>query len=471
MLNERISKIALLARTRFATMTAVVLVSLASLLIGACAPQHDGAAADGPAKASGDVNDFSHLSGEEKILVSEAFADEAEQKLGFVTLNEAWGKFSEALQLNPNNHRATFWKEILKPMFESKGLLARVRPLYLKQENGQERYRELIQKTRGSSSPEYFKFLTDGPADIDSDDRFRDLMDRVIVSLDTLRTFLKANRDRDYLLRAPVKFLTGPQRIEKGNRCAALKIMNSKFAGCPESGMLNFKVNRADIEMMQGIVAYEMLYLSVLNAFNFNPVALVLNVGGLSNKAFVTQITTGYSGGLLERNHLNVANSMAADWLVAHRFFTQNQKELCKNGANADDNRPGFLISQGFCLSDKPGSPDARTLDMLETMLQGRPVALDMKFAEQRISVYPLKFFTTPPKEAMPLAPTDYDADGTATAFNEAPYSPYFAEGSINSVMRADMLESYFDHIIDRSAKEEFEKNFPESAKNVRGRK
>lgn len=408
-----------------------------SALLISCAPQNQGGADAG--KSS---DPYAHFDAEEKLAMSEVLADEGEEKLGFSTMNDAWGKFSEALQLNSENHRAALWKEILKPILETKGIIARVRPLYLKQENGLERYSALVRGTEKSSNLDYRNFMTEGPQNIDTDEKFIDFLDRTIVALDGLRSFVKANKDRTYSLRAPTTWIqVGSAKKKHGDDCAALTFMSTKFKGCAESGMLTFKMNRADLEAIQYIVSAEMMQLSLLYAYKVNPIAVLDTYREQTPKEKLESMLKGYDGSLMARNRLALGNSILADWIVAQRYFMQNQETVCRKGKTDDENRPGYLISSGFCLDLETGGDGRKNLEILETMALGKAIVIDQKFSKKTVKLYPMKFFNEPLSSIAPLVPTRYTDDGRFSDFSASAYSPFFAEGSIADISEELRLE------------------------------
>ncbi len=431
------------SRTSIAGLFAFAMMLVLTFAVS-CAPP--GGRSGGAADASGKTGKYDHLDAEEKIAMSEVVTDEAEEKVALSTLNQAWGGFNEALQLHPGNHRAAFWSEFLKPILEMKGMIARIRPLYLKQELGLERYMRLIKDLEMGSSPEWVKFITDGPNDIDTDERAFELMDRQIVALDSLRIFLKANKDRSFALRAPLKLLQLKQTHKKNDKCAALTIMMSQFRGCPEAGMITFKVNRADLEGLQYIVSAEMLQIAMLFAYKVNPIALFENTQ--YNRTFKEKaalVMKGYDGGLFARNRLSLANEALADWTVAQRYVVLNQAELCKNGRFSHENRAGYLFTSGFCFGHTNGTIEKGVLEMFETIAAGKPLSVDAAFVSAPVSIYPLKFFNEPPKSIASLMPTSFNPDGEALSVNEAPFSPYFASGTMNDLLQASERERIHD--------------------------
>lgn len=415
----------------------LALASVAVLiLLLACAPP------GGPGAASAPADKYAHLDAEGKIAMSDVLADDGEEKLTFASMNEAWGLFSEALQVNPENHRAAFWREVLKPILEMKGILARVRPLYLKQQNGLDRYAAILKDLERDADKDYFLFMTNGPNDIDTDEKYLDWTDRLIVSLDTLRIYLRENKDRTLSLRAPVKAMSAANK-KKNDKCAALTIMNNKFGGCPETGMLNFKINRADIQVLQYVVSAEMLQLSMIYAYKINPIVMFENSMSRRNfKEKLEWVLQGYDGSLLARNHLALGASVLPDWIVAQKYIVQNQAELCKSGKKDNsENRPGYLISGGICFGYPDGGAEKKTLDLMEMITLGKPVQVEQKFLANTVTIRPLKLFSEPPKTASKYLPTSYSDAGEALTFDDFNFTPYFESGTPTDLAQAAELE------------------------------
>jgi hypothetical protein len=431
-------------------------VAFVAGLMSACAPP--GSTGD---RAKSD-NAYSHLDADEKLAMSEVLADEAEEKLGFSTLNEAWGGFNESLQLNPNNTRAQLWKDFLKPILDTRGIIARVRPLYMKQGHGVERYAKLRRGIDQSPNAGYRSFFTEGPQDIDTDAKLREWMDIQISSLESFRNFLKANKDQTFTIRAPVEFVAGVWSNGRADKCSALKTINPKFAGCPETGMMKFKMNRAELEAFQYAVAVYIVQLSVMYAYNLNPVLMFDDTNhGLKPKTRIENMLSGYDGGILEKNRLALALSIVPDAVVSVRYFINNQEELCR-GSKADgrQSRPGFLLAWTACMFDRGASEGTKLLELLETMLNGQPVKVNLGALNTEVTVYPLKFLQSPPPNITPFAPTKFDADGRYESFNENVYSPYFAKGTINDVINAQRAEDaqplhWNESFTDRSSESE----------------
>jgi hypothetical protein len=437
-------------------MKVVLRLILASLVLTAvaCAPS------GGTRGKSGDPaapTNYDHLNAEEKAAMSEVLTDEAEEKLTFTTLHELKPQFEEAVKLGKGNVRAKFWLEIMNPLLKMRGILNRIRPLYLQQEHGMERYQILVRGLEQTSSSDYRRFLTEsdnsGSAEtreIHTDKEFRLWMDEVIVSLNQLRLFLKENKDRTIQLRVPQKWMFGDSAPEKhlekqDGRCGAFSFMFTRVAACSNTGMVTFKVNRADLEGIQYFVSAQMFQLSVLYAFNLNPIVMFDGFANRSTKDVVRMLTKGYDGSLLHRNRINIGKDLLPEWLAAQKYFISSQSELCRTGDYSTQNRPGYLFSTGYCLERHNSDVDRKAIAIVETLIAGQPIEVEQYFLEKKTTVDVVKFILEPPSNILPLMPTAYTFDGAPLAVENSAYEKYFGSGSMLDVLRAQELERQYE--------------------------
>lgn len=437
-------------------MKVFVRLVLASLFLTAvaCAPQGGTRGTGGEPAAP---SNYDHLNAEEKAAMSEVLTDEAEEKLTFTTLHELRPQFEEAVKLGKGNVRARFWIEIMNPMLKMRGIVNRIRPLYLQQEYGMERYQILVRGLEQTSSSDYRRFLTEsdnsgGPdsREIHSDKEFRLWMDEVIVSLNQLRLFLKENKDRTIQLRVPQKWMFGDSAPEKhlekqDGRCGALSFMFTKVAACSASGMVSFKVNRADLEGIQYVVSAQMFQLSLLYAFNLNPIVMFDGFANRSTKEVVRRLTKGYDGSLLHRNRLSVGKDLLPEWLAAQKYLLSSQAELCRTGENSSQNRPGYLFSTGYCLEKHRSDNDRKSIAIIEALIAGKPIEVEQAFLEKKTIVDIVKFISDPPSNILPLMPKTYTFDGLPLTVENQAYERYFGTGSMQEVLQAQELERQYD--------------------------
>ena len=56
------------------------------------------------------------------------------------------------------------------------------------------------------------------------------------------------------------------------------------------------------------------------------------------------------------------------------------------------------------------------------------------------VSIYPLKFINEPPAFIEALLPTEFTAEGKASAYSDAHLSPYFAQGKMSDITNANRM-------------------------------
>lgn len=452
--TEKVANV-LLSRKMFSA--AVLSIAFVVLFTGlACAPSGGSRGAN---PKSAEPTSYDHLNAEEKAAMSEVLTDEAEEKLMFTTLHELKPQFELALKLGSGNVRAKFWLEIMNPFLKMRGIVARIRPLYLQQEYGMERYQILVRELDQTSSSDYRRFLTEldnsgNPEgrEIHSDKEFRLWMDEVIVSLNQLRLFLKDNKDRTIQLRVPQKWMFGDQAPEKNRdkedgRCGAFKFMFTRIAACSNTGMVTFKVNRADMEGIQYIVSAQMFQLSVLYAFNLNPIVMFDGFSNRSTKDVVRMLTKGYDGSLLHRNRINIGKDLLPEWLAAQKYFISSQDELCRTGEHSSKNRPGYFFSTGYCVEKHNADIDRKAIALFETVVAGKPIEVDQYFLEKKTTVDIVKFVVDPPSNILPLMPKSYTYDGVPLTVDNEAYEKYFGSGSMLDVLKAQELERQYQFL------------------------
>lgn len=435
--------------SRFRTLGVCLAAVGAFVLATACAPKGGGRQAENPVTE----DSYAHLNSEEKVALSDVLVDESEEKLGFLTLVHHSEKMKEALELNPNNFRAKFWYELLQPFAQLRGIVGRVRPLYLKQPMGLERYQILVRGLERNSTSDYFRFMTEldntTGKPIESDAEFRAWMDEMLSALNGLRIFIRDNKDRNLELRVPQRWVfphSNPDRTD--GRCGAFSFHSiTKLAACSRSGMVSFRLNRADFEAVQYVISAQLFQFAFLYSFNLNP---LVALDGFSNRRpneIVAMLTKGYDGKLLPGNKLALGNEIMQEWLVAQKYFRQSQDEVCKNGDYTPRNRPGYLLAFGFCIRNSDFAEFEKTTATLEALVQGKPISIGQRFSKNQ-SIDIKKFINQPPESILPLMPTGFTFDGEMLAADDSAYQRYLGVGSITTLFYAQEKERQYDMLM-----------------------
>jgi hypothetical protein len=426
-------------------MAVISAMTLSLVIMTACAPKsaRTNATNDPAAK-------YSDLLPEEKRAMADVIVDESESTLSYQTMADHSGKMLEALELDPNNFRARFWLEFLRPFNKLRGILGRVRPLYMKQPSGPERYQALISGVEGNSTPNYFRFLTEldnsNLKSIETDAEFRVWMDDLLISLNDLRVFIRSNKDRNLALRIPQRWAFPNSSPEKADgRCGVFSFYTiTKLSACPKTGMVSFRLNRADFEILQYAISAQMYHLAVLYSFNLNPLVMFDGFENRRPREIVSMLVKGYDGKLIANNRLSLGKEILGEWLVTQKYFQQNQKEVCKHGNYSPRNRPGYFMNFGYCIGKHDIAAHEKTVATIETILSGKPIEIEQRFLKNgKIEIK--KFLDAPPDSILPLMPTGFTYDHEVLEADELAYEKHLGVSSINAVFQAQEKERQYD--------------------------
>jgi hypothetical protein len=427
---------------------ALPLVLAASpLALQACSPDTKARpdVAAGPAKlAKSDeapVADFAN-----PVDHSEALADAGEKILDPNHMPEAFGKFSEAVKLNPENNRAKFWTALLKPMLQLKGIVTRVRPLYAQANPGAS---ATIPIGKGMSP--FDTFLRDGPEDIHTAEELGAWMDSFKAAISDARVTIRAIKGSEISIVMPEAFMPTMVLGQGSTHCNETSFGPVQFSGvddtCGTSNSLQVGLNRADLEaLLIGLGAYES-YLEVASAYRLNPLAFFQTQHAkVESKAdaqvfFKTLLNVKDGGTLRSAKPFEAFKDTSSDIVLGLRYMLENQTSLCPKGHSTFENRNGYLVSMGFCV-DQPDplnpqeSQTARTLHGFEMFLAG--ASTDIVIGGKLIAaISPLKLIDSPIADLKDLAPIKFDDCGRLISLNTKITAQYFTSGSFEDVLAA----------------------------------
>lgn len=409
---------------------ALLTIFLVATGIAACAPKDDGQA---PAVLTPGAYD--HLSAEEKVVMANVLVDEAEEKLRLETLEDAYGRLSEAVHLDKENHRAQFWKHMLQPYLDMKGIVARARPLYLKANQGQARYMALLDAIERRNDPTYRQYLLQGPNDIETDEQFREWMDKTIVSLNEFRLWIKNNKDRELELNAPSELL-GSLLSRRCERSVRSSLRTDRPAVCQPGRMIAFKMNRADFEIVSSLVSMYTLHLALFYAYRTNPLLLFESDQKRNSQEYIAFLLGEQSGDLRTSHKLGLGIELSKDWAVASRHIVQAQAEFCPKESQFQSRRPkGYLFSSTFCWIAHDKDKTEKNMTVLNAIVAGEPIAFTGENGTE-LTLNISGFIKEPVTSLVPLKPTRYDKCGNAKEFDESAFRSLITKGSLNQYVQ-----------------------------------
>jgi tetratricopeptide (TPR) repeat protein len=151
---------------------------------------------------------------------SENIADEGEALLIPQSLEKARAKFLQAIELNPENARALFWRDTVDLILEFKGIVARLRPLYESTPEGSRQYADLQRALGPRYSDAQVRFLQAGHPDIHTNQEAAEFLDRMRLRVYKLRTTVRNIRDTEITLTLP-KELIGDKSDQSKASCGS----------------------------------------------------------------------------------------------------------------------------------------------------------------------------------------------------------------------------------------------------------
>lgn len=361
--------------------------------------------------------------------------------IGFMYANEV---FAKVLEIDPGNKKALFYKAILNPLMKFKGILKRIEPLINKgTEKDQKRYKAEI---TGLANGGLREFLLDGKPDIDSEVKLQKFVASTRASQNKLRLFLKSNKE----LILNLKINLFEQGITK--HCSVVKTQEGlyKQSTCDFISVQERKVDRADIEILQHIVAGLQVYSILLTAYDGTGIQEINNERQsrkVTEEEMVNHLMSVSQFGKLQKdNSLSEIPKLGSDIFSGAKWAYRMQKFLCPLGRSGGQmNRPGYLMNRGVCISNSTpyGTPTEQVFEMLEIALQGMPQTYDFRDNQGKESQViasanfnPLAPIFNPKSNLKELMPNQFDDCGRTTGFSDKTIGGMFPDSDANNVVQ-----------------------------------
>lgn len=336
-----------------------------------------------------------------------------------------------ALELDPKNKRAQFYKAVLATPMKLKGILTRVKPLLKKYPESQNNYNEVL-----SSVPEggLKTFLLDGNEDIKDESDVQGFMDEIYQGQDKLRRFLKDNKNTNLVLNLNDIGLIRQSEDEALKRCEVEKIGSETYAikRCDMSRVMQVELTRADMESLQHLTAGFQIYSLMFNSYDLSGTVQVsqnIEEGDTTESVWNKLVENSAFGKIRNPKLIQNIPSLGIDLIAGVRWALSMQETLCSSGEGA---RKGILFPNGICLEDKlsDGRPVEDVLKLAELVLQGQTHITRFTDSQgsKQIEVNPAAAFNNPVKDLKNLIPE----------FNECGRISKIADPSFNGVLHYD---------------------------------
>ena len=330
----------------------------------------------------------------------------------------------QALQADPSNLRAKFYKAVVATPMALKGFAVRIKPLASRDIESLRKYNEAISNIPNSGLK---AFLFDGKEDIRNEKDVQGFADSIYNAQNELRLFLKANKNSSLVINMNDWGLQGKfnKHIQD---CAVEQTGNGTFSMklCDLRKSVQVELNRADMEALMYMSAGLQMYTASITAYDLSgsiDVAIKSKGQEVSNATIWKKLIRNADFGTL-RNTKVLQNipGMGMDSVMGMRWAISMQDELCPSGHEEINARKGFLFTKGICLTD--GTREAedameRILKVADMALAGQ--AIEIKKADGDISVIkPLEVLSTPIADLKKLDPTFNDCNKLASISDDS---------------------------------------------------
>lgn len=349
------------------------------------------------------------------LQTSSELADAAEQLVTPYTFMLASKVNDAALEKDPTNLKALFYKKFLARTEVFRGIQYRIQPL-LKTDSDRKNW--LAQKdAMPDSALKTFLYVASKPQ-LKTVTDIQNVMGEYVASVRSFRDFLKQNNSSELVLNLNPVFFQARISEQSKNNCEVVGSDKADFDfKCDNSEAAKVRLNGADFIALSQISAGEMLYFGSFNNYSLEGVDTLNQPGqqltleqGL-NKLFANQ----QFGKLRSDNTISMIKDIGADLGAATKWAMQYQKELCPKGDSEIIQRRGYLFERGFCISNT--NEVQKGLSYLDQAMAG-VMAIDVKNAHgttDKINVDVFALSKNPIADLRSIAPTAYNSCGIAS--------------------------------------------------------
>jgi hypothetical protein len=411
-----------------------------SLLLAACSPNkgHQGLSQNS-INAAGIIAD-STLAPSDK---AERLAEAAERLLTGESFMYASEVAEQALAIDPQNRKARLISKLVAPAMEFRGVIARIEPLIMKRPADYAGYAETKAQLLRYPEKALTKFLLDGPADIQTERDAQELIGRFTARLDELRATLNDLKTGD-----EITLTINPEEAKRGalakaaSKCVVYNPNPYQYemTNCDYSSAYEVKLNRADMEAIQHLVAGYQTYLTVLNAWDLTGIYTKGNKLSRSPEAAFAQLLENKNFGTLRNNQgLGVIPNLIKDAVIGTRYAMSIQNQLCPDGQETEGARDGYLFSRGICVSVQKSTE--RTLALIELALKGPTSIVTGPEYPNAVTVDAGRLFTAPVADIRNEAPIRFTSCGTISSVGTGTLNGLFPTGDLNRLLEKNEKE------------------------------
>lgn len=358
-------------------------------------------------------------------MSSEELTDAAEQLLTPTQFMHADKILDLALEKDPENLKAQFYKNFLKGFVANKGILTRIKPLVRQYGNITE-YEKSI-----SSMPNVHlkKFLTAGNEDMTSVKDIQNWFSDYQLALNDFRKFLIVNQNATLTLELNAQALEASLKDPNSYNCENVSTGDGNYTfKCDMTEVGHRTLTTPDLIAIRQMTAGWILYLNFFTAYSFEgvemfkTVELKPNTSAQEIEKLISEKMPAF--GKLRQNHLlKEVVPMGSDFVNAGRWVIQYQNQICPQGVTKPQQRKGALFHEGLCVSD--ANQALKSLALVEQVLTQR-MKVDFGTQGEKVEVDYMALFNNPVENLLSLTPATYDSCGQAITLKDPSFGGMF---------------------------------------------
>lgn len=349
--------------------------------------------------------------------------------------------FDMALAKDPNNFRARFYKELIKPQMLTQGFVVRTRS-FMNSVGNKDLQLNATNELPNSSLKD---FLLTGPSDITTDTQMQDFLVQYRTALFDLYNFLKQNEKTSIVLNLnPVLFYNAIKQ-DYENSCIVKDSSADKIEViCDHQDIAQRKVNQADMIAIRQIVGGAFLYTMIYTNYTAEGAVSFYNATHDRKDLTPTQtvnILRGIPslGNLRKDNALKELTNLGADLSSSWKFAMENHATLCPSlKYGVGEKRRSYLFNSGICVA--VDSEAQKDFALFNDALNG-PVRVNALMANQEkkdITVDPFIIAKRPITDLKRIMPTQFNECKQATAFEDPTFGGIFLASETPAIFNSD---------------------------------
>ncbi|MBX3040113.1 MAG: hypothetical protein KF789_05315 [Bdellovibrionaceae bacterium] len=407
------------------------------------------AALMGALAACGSKDEKSEKQMLEVTTTSKMSADEltqaGEQLVGPYTFHLADRTFEMALEKNPNDKKAQFYRAFLKRLMVNRGILNRVKP-YAKNHGSISQLQEVI---KGLPAHPLKDFLLDdkGLKPIAGIDGIQDYLTDYRNALQDFRAFVTKNPNLEFDIFLNPHVFESAIRENLVGSCTSTNNQEGGFnVVCETEKIATLKVNVADLLVLKQEAAGEQLYVTLLSSYSMKGLEPYFKEreeeadSEISTKDLYAKLSSFPEAlKLRQDNGLAEVKKIGADLSSAMKWVIKYQKQICRTGEEGNRaNRPGFMFSQGICAEVTTDSD--QQLALFDQMLSG-VVRVDQTLANGQVMKVDMDImapFVKPVQDLRNIMPATWTSCGTAASLKDSTLGGLFPRGDAEALLTGE---------------------------------